>query len=100
MLLASRHFLQVIEKHEHDPGNLLPTEEVHNFGHLFNNGEGVVFEMLMGEIMRTQNPKESHHIISNLRALNAGAFEEVGNDLEAVKSAELSGELVCLQKSE
>ena len=66
VVLALRVILQVIEKHQNNSGNLLPTEEVQNLRCLFDEGETVVLKVFTSEWLVTQNPKHGYHIVSNL----------------------------------
>mmetsp|Transcript_19642 Transcript_19642/g.30294 ORF Transcript_19642/g.30294 Transcript_19642/m.30294 type:complete len:327 (-) Transcript_19642:404-1384(-) len=99
VLLASRDVLQVVNEHKHDASNLLPAEEVHDLGHLLDDCKSVILEELLSVVMIAQNPEGAHHVVADLRALEAGAFKEVGDHTEAVLGRELSSELVRLKDS-
>lgn len=45
MFLADLVLLQVVEQHQHDPHDFLPTAVVEDLGNLFQEAEGVISEV-------------------------------------------------------
>ena len=56
MVLAPFNFLNIIEKHEHDPCNLLFAVIVHHFGDLLYDLQSVILKVLVSELVIAQDP--------------------------------------------
>ena len=98
MLLANFDLLQIMEHHQNDSRDFLPTEKVENLWNFFDNSDCVIFEKFVSKFMITQNPEDNANIVSNLWLLKAWSLKEVADDLEALPCAEFSGQLVGLEQ--
>jgi len=66
MVLAVWNVFQVVEKHKHDPGNLLLAMVVHHFCDFFDNGHCVVLEVLVRELVVTEDPEHAENVVADL----------------------------------
>jgi hypothetical protein len=98
MLLANSDLLQILEKHQNDSRDFLPTEEIEDFGNFFDNRDGVIFEIFVSEFMVTQNPEDNANVVSDLWLLKARTLQEITDDLEALPCAEFSSQLIGLEQ--
>jgi hypothetical protein len=98
VFLANGDLLEVVEEHQHDPRDLLPAEEVQDLGHLLDDGDGVILEVLVGELVVGQNPQDHAHVVADLGLLKAWSLQEVADQLEALRSGELTSQLIRLEQ--
>ena len=98
MLLADGDLLQVVEKHQQDSRDLLPAEEVQDLGHLLDDGDCVILEVLVSELVVAQNPEDHAHVVADLWLLKAWTLEQVADQLEALRGGELTSQLIRLQQ--
>mmetsp|Transcript_16549 Transcript_16549/g.28133 ORF Transcript_16549/g.28133 Transcript_16549/m.28133 type:complete len:468 (+) Transcript_16549:1408-2811(+) len=98
VLLAAADILEIVDEHQRDPGDLLPAEVVQDLRHLLNDGQGVVLEELVRELVVAQDPEQGDHVVADLWALETGPLQQVRYDFEAVLRAELSCQVVGLEQ--
>lgn len=96
MLLAYGDLLKVIKEHQHNSNDLLPVEEVKNLGDFLDDGDSVIFEVLVRKLMIAKNPQHADDVVSDLRIFEARCVEQIRDDLESLSGAELLSELVGL----
>ncbi len=97
MLLANCDLLQILEKHQDDSRNFLPTEEVEDLWNFFDDRDGVIFEKFVCELMGTQNPEDSANVVCDLWLLETRSLKKIGDDLEALACAEFFSKLISLE---
>ena len=99
MVLAVWNVFQVVEKHKHDPGNLLLAMVVHHLCDFFDNSHCVVLEVLVREIVVTEDPEHAKNIVADLMRCEALRVQQIGDHSERLFGSELLCQIVGLQNS-